>query len=571
MHHIRLFFAVCVLAWVPLTRASDRDVILNEIMFDPAGSEYYDEFIEIYNRSDCDSVDLDGWSISDSAGTDLLVSREETTLLLPGQFGLILDSGYFENSTAYDPLVLEALILTVSDASLGSGGLSNSKAEPIFLISSGGDTVSVYRYTLGNKPGHSDEKIDPLGADDSANWSDSETLNGTPGRWNSVSRRRHDLSISRDEFSWDPISPPAHSNVSIRLIVRNAGSEAADGASVFFFRDGDADSVLDEKEIIGEPQELGPFSRDAFQVVTVGWSPPGEGVHRLGADVVWAPDEDVANNKVIISVTVGSSPVVVNEIMYGPKTAGPEWVELYNRSNYPLDLAGLTIEDADTSSAVVVTESRNLLLPGGYAVISDDSTQPVVSCSLLRPRGGLPSLNNDEETVVLRDGSGNVMDAVSYRGSWGGGSGLSLERINPRLGSADSLNWASSVEAAGHTAGRRNSIYCEQVPARGSLSASPNPFSPDGDGHDDRTMVSFRLRGTVGLVRLYVYDLQGRLLRRLLEQIPTGSEGSAIWDGRDDRGEVLPVGIYLLYLEAADTRTEEVTQMKKTVVLAKRL
>lgn len=572
MYRTLVLVLSCTLLAVTMVSASDHDIALNEIMYDPAGSEYYDEFIEIYNTSQTDTTNLTGWLISDSTGTDSIIAAPGGGLLLrPLQFGLILDSGYFDNSTTYNPLPPEALILTVPDASLGSGGLSNSVAEPIILISTAGDTVSHYRYSLGNKAGYSDEKIDPLAGDDFSNWGTSLNQNGTPGRWNSLAQRGHDLAVSTGDLYWSPLHPSANTQVMLSVMVHNRGRLTASGGSVWFFHDSDGDSVLDPAEEIGSPQEVPTLEPGASGTVAVAWVPAHEGMYSIGTEIVWGRDEDTSNNRICTSITVGSSPLVINEIMYAPREGEPEWVEIYNRSGYPLDLAGLTIGDSDTSSRAVIATSPTEILPGGYAVVSDDATKPLVSCPLLRPRGGLPSLNNDEDAVVLGDGSGKVMDAVSYRGSWGGGSGTSLERINPRLGSGDSLNWASCTEPGGHTAGRWNSIYCEQVPSKGSLSASPNPFSPDGDGLNDRTLISYRLPAKVALVRLYVYDVHGRLLRHLLEQAPSGSEATTVWDGMDDNGQPLSIGIYILYLEAVDSHSQRVTQAKSTVVLAKRL
>ncbi|RKY74607.1 hypothetical protein DRQ00_11625, partial [candidate division KSB1 bacterium] len=77
-------------------------VTLSEVMFDPAGSEATDEFIEIYNLSATDSVDLAGWRVGDSSGSDMLIDSGDGLVLAPGQFGLILDPDYFGNSTTYE-------------------------------------------------------------------------------------------------------------------------------------------------------------------------------------------------------------------------------------------------------------------------------------------------------------------------------------------------------------------------------------------------------------------------------------------------------------------------------------
>lgn len=106
---------------------------------------------------------------------------------------------------------------------------------------------------------------------------------------------------------------------------------------------------------------------------------------------------------------------------------------------------------------------------------------------------------------------------------------------------------------------------------KGKISASPNPFSPDGDGVDDRTVVTAEIPGQSALARIYVYDVNGRLVRRLLDQVQIGSSQSVAWDGKNDQGETLGMGMYVLYLEAIDALGGQVVRAKGTVVLAKKL
>jgi hypothetical protein len=77
--------------------------------------------------------------------------------------------------------------------------------------------------------------------------------------------------------------------------------------------------------------------------------------------------------------------------------------------------------------------------------------------------------------------------------------------------------------------------------------ASPNPFSPDGDGAEDRTtfrLGSLRNRNAQGW-SLSILDSSGGRLRSF------GTTGagavlpdSVIWDGRDSGGRILPAGTY---------------------------
>ena len=69
----------------------------------------------------------------------------------------------------------------------------------------------------------------------------------------------------------------------------------------------------------------------------------------------------------------------------------------------------------------------------------------------------------------------------------------------------------------------------------------PNPFNP-------QTTIVFALDRQAA-VQLDVYDLQGRLVRRLANQVYAAGEHRVVWDGRDQAGADLPSGLYLYRLE----------------------
>lgn len=49
-------------------------IIITEVMYNPAGADSPNEFVEIYNTSDF-PADISGWSIADLAATDRLLDR----------------------------------------------------------------------------------------------------------------------------------------------------------------------------------------------------------------------------------------------------------------------------------------------------------------------------------------------------------------------------------------------------------------------------------------------------------------------------------------------------------------
>ena len=103
------------------------------------------------------------------------------------------------------------------------------------------------------------------------------------------------------------------------------------------------------------------------------------------------------------------------------------------------------------------------------------------------------------------------------------------------------------------------------------VNLSPNPFSPDGDVHEDVTIIQYNLPEPTAFVSLKVFDMLGREVADLLNNAPSGSHRELIWDGRKSNGESLPIGIYILFLKALNQKQGVVRTIKKTVVIAGRL
>jgi len=82
----------------------------------------------------------------------------------------------------------------------------------------------------------------------------------------------------------------------------------------------------------------------------------------------------------------------------------------------------------------------------------------------------------------------------------------------------------------------------------------PNPFNPS-------TVISFTLPGE-GRVRLEIYDIRGRLVRRLFDGVMQAGFKELIWDGRDDSGREVSSGIYFYCL-----KTEKGVLSRKMVLL----
>ena len=73
--------------------------------------------------------------------------------------------------------------------------------------------------------------------------------------------------------------------------------------------------------------------------------------------------------------------------------------------------------------------------------------------------------------------------------------------------------------------------------------AFPNPLS-------ESTTIPFTLVSP-GNIRIRVLDLTGREVRVLLDAVAEPGEQSVIWNGRNERGERVPAGMYLYELRTS--------------------
>jgi hypothetical protein len=238
-----------------------------------------------------------------------------------------------------------------------------------------------------------------------------------------------------------------------------------------------------------------------------------------------------------------------------------EWIELYNPISSPVDLSRFSIGDA--LGLKDISDTTLLLDPGEYIVLADDAAKFLdyyieFDGRVLSPNGWQILNNSGGDVVRLADTNDVIIDSVYYE------SGFADNRSWERYISADGVSyWGESFDPSGSTPGESNSYFYPRA-ASIELTVSPDPFSPDGDGFEDVTMIRYN-PPEAETFELSVYDISGRRVKTFFESglsIP----GAVQWDGTGDNGRTLPVGIYILY---ARTEGRTMTETKKTIVIAR--
>jgi len=320
---------------------------------------------------------------------------------------------------------------------------------------------------------------------------------------------------------------PGALSASVLLLVENVGGDSAGEISIVL-------KWLDQESKILLVSQLSPGAADTVSIPLPRLS--GQRV-MFHVSAVLAGDHNRSNDSLEWSVSFGVAAlsVVINEIMPSPDE-GPEWIEILNRTAQPISLDGWTVTDASGREGKIPDE----VLPAeGFRVLPPDKQLLPAEWVAV---GNWPTLNNGSDRIVLKDVSGAVIDEMLYDGS--PRSGRSLERIDSASGSMDIENWIPNALNRGGTPARSNGAALAAADL--GIRALPDPF-------DKQTTLSATLPIPRSSAILQVYDRRGRLCRRLLDGVEVGSSFSVLWDGRDDDGQWVRPGAYVVYLEVSDS------------------
>ena len=552
------------------------DVVINEVFYAPARSGL--EFVELFNRSQ-EAVDLRLLHLGDSRREPVAVSIQPFSLPATGYAVLVRSAADFAQAFSQ-----------VDHVEVSSWPALNNSGDivTVYFSEHGDQYVPLDSVSYGPNwapRGVSLERRDPNGPATAANFGPSAAAAGaTPGSRNSI---------------YDPDRRPPEPLF--------AEQESPHMVLVYFDERLDA-AALASSSFHLPSQHAVQASLAAPSKVRLRFAAAVSGAVLTMANVVDAAGNASGRVSLPLAHLPDAGELIVSELLYAPLTDDydakpnqPEYVELFNRSDRLLTLHDLYVTnrpnergEADTLRASLPPTS---LPPGGYAVIfsePDSVSDPAVASTLalafpdLRFSGSLVrllpvrqsslALSNEGDRIVVHRRDGVVIDSLTYHPNWHHPAmleprGIALERISPDAASHESTSWTSSANPHGGTPGGPNSVQdtSSSATADSGLQIAPSPFSPDGDGVDDYVHIQYRLAQQFALVRARIYDHQGRLVRTLTEGTASGHAGELIWDGRDDGGHPLRLGIYIVLVEAVDAESGSSEAHKDAVVLARSL
>ncbi len=559
------------LLYIRVTPAEAGDLVISEFLPVP-GESGTPEFVEILNRSD-KNVELAGWTAGDAAGT---ATVGEPYILRSGERLVLTGS----------PDLAQSLTRALRLPAFPS---LNDAGDRIVIRDPGGEPIDSLSYEAAEwevAGGRSMERRDPLSASgDPANWEASRASGGhSAGEPNSVEAPDREpprmvfarLEGNRVEVDFNEFIKPNPQTVF------RAGTIPLEVAR---FTPARGDRILlrpaDDRDLSADRKALDITAENLFDY------------RENRTESAWIP----------LAYPPRPGELVINEIMYEPISRPDdfipdqsEYLELWNTRGHALSLEGLFLHGApdergETAPLSPVRSRQRMAEGGGPALLYADTSADFDSSrtaryfdmgnapehALLRiDRAGMGLAEGD--ALFLADSSGTVIDSLRFEAGWHNPDlldtrGIALEKIDPGEPGYRGRNWGSSAAARGGTPLADNSLRPAASPGSigYGITLSPDPFSPDGDGHEDHLIISYRLDRPDYLLKVRIYDRYGRSVRTLADGERAGPEGTLVWDGLTDDRRSSRIGFYIITLEAYSASGGARQRFKETAVLARRL
>ncbi|MCP4216341.1 MAG: MBL fold metallo-hydrolase [bacterium] len=457
------------------------DVLFSEVLYDTPGTDSIEEWVEIYNNSSS-TVDLTGWTITDNNGSGSVYTIPSGYTMVPGSyFTIAADSNGFNAIYGYDADLYgtipafnnggDALLLkdgtgTLKDTVAWEGGASGgipsgwgSTSQPTAstgnsivraTVTPDTDTYSDWSTASANGNPQTQAQSGPPSSQYKVVFS--ELLYDTPGtdsieEWIELYNNTDaevDLAgwvITDNNGSGSSYTIPSGYTIQpgtyFTIAVNSGGFNALYGFDADLYgsiaglnNTGDALILKDASDLVAD---MVAWEGGAGAGIPDGWGSTSLPSASTGNAIVRSSvttdnnvygDWTTASNNGNPGVQSSAPKVVFSEIFYDtPGTESKEeWLELYNNSATSVDIGGWVITDNNGSGSSYTIPSGTTMAAGAYITIGKQN-QGFKKLYGYNPNiaGSIPSLNNSGESLLLKNGDGDVIDFVGWEGGASGG------------------------------------------------------------------------------------------------------------------------------------------------------
>ena len=277
--------------------------------------------------------------------------------------------------------------------------------------------------------------------------------------------------------------------------------------------------------------------------------------------------------------------LLITEFLTSPTNL--EFIEIYNNTSGPLNLANYKIAERDIKDGSVDQDKTlsGTLAAGDYLALVSTSRDFIdfynefgADTTKFLTISGLQGLSPDDGIVITAAGdTGIVIDEFVYDVDkiGGGASFASGIQTNERKflseATQDFSNWTKANPTLKGTPGKANSDNFNKTIAEkisGKLTPAFKVFAPK---ETDPALASVNLGYSFDkvdmIMNIYIFNNAGTMVKHLAKQeVVSTLTGQTNWDGTDEDGNILPTGVYTLVLEAFDD-AGNVTQDRVAVAI----